>query len=78
MLMVYLLIVYVGCGSWLYLCHHLKVDGFVVGCVFREYMLAMHWLCMSMLICFYTYIDMVIVVVHDVMVCGRYGHALIN
>jgi len=47
----------------------------------------MNWLCMSCLyamcmnVCHtyvdYAHIDIMIVVVHEVMVCGRYGHALV-
>ena len=77
MLMVYVLIVYAWWWSWLQLCRHVNVDGVVLGCGCHECMLVMHWLCMLVLICCYTYIDMVIVVVNKVMVCGRYGHALI-
>jgi len=75
MLVVYVLVVYEWCWSWLHLCHHVKIDGVVVGCVCHECMSIMHCLCMSMLICCYAYIDTVIVVVHDIMVCGWYGHA---
>lgn len=47
----------------------------VVGCGHHECMLVMHWLCMIVLMCCYTYINMVIVVVHEIMVCGWYGDA---
>jgi len=42
----------------------------VVGYGSHECMSFIRWLCMPMLIYCYTYIDMVIVVVNEVMVCG--------
>ena len=44
----------------------------VVGFARHECMSVMHWLCMSVLIYCYAYIDMVVVVMHEVMVCGWY------
>ncbi len=46
----------------------MKLDGVLLYLV----VMSVCRLCIS-----YSYIDMVIVVVHDIMVCGRYGHALI-
>ena len=56
----------------------MKVDGIDFGCGRHEYMSIMHWLCMLVFICCYEYIDMVIVFVHEVVVCGWYGHALLT
>jgi len=52
-----------------------KVDGVVVGCICCEFLSVMHLLCMLVSIRHYTYIDMVIVVMHVVMVCGLCSHA---
>ena len=48
----------------------MKVESVIVGCGRHECMSIMHWLCMSVLIYCYAYIDMVIVVMHEVMMCG--------
>lgn len=66
MLVGYVLVVYAWFWSSLHLCHHVKVDGIVVGCVYHECMSIMHSLCMLVFICCYPYIDMVIVVVHEI------------
>lgn len=66
---------YEGKWSLLQLCLHVEVDGVVVGYGRHEYMSVMHLLCISVSIHHYAYIDMVIVVVHEVMVCGWYSHA---
>jgi len=50
----------------------------VVRCGLHESMLVIHLLCMPMIIYCYAYIDMVVVVMLEVMVCGRYGYALIT
>ena len=78
MCVVYVLIVYAWWWSWLQLSCHVKVDGVVVGSRRRECMSIMHLLCMLVSIRNYAYIDMVIVFVHEIMVCGWYGHALIT
>ena len=46
-LVVYVLVAYAWCWSWSHLCHHVKVDGVVFGCVFHACMSIMHSLCMS-------------------------------
>ena len=53
----------------------MEVDGVIVVCGRNECMLVIQLLCMSVSICNYAYIEMVIVVVHEVMVCGWYSHA---
>ena len=53
----------------------MKIDGVVVVCIYCECVLVMHLLCMLVSIRHYAYIDMVIVVVPKVMVCGWYVHA---
>jgi len=55
-----------------------EVDGVVVVCGHHECMSVMHWLCMSVLIYRYAYIDVIIVVMHEVIVCGWYGRALMT
>ena len=70
----YVIILYAWWFSLWQLFHHVEVDGVVVGCGRHECMSVMHWLCKLVLICFYAYIDMVIVVMHEIMVCGWYGH----
>lgn len=50
----------------------------VVGCVRHERMLVMHFLSMSMIIYCYAYIGMVVVVMHEVVVCGWYDKTLIT
>ncbi len=75
MTMVCVLVVYAWCWSWLDLYHHVKVDVVFVGCVCHEGTSVMHWLCMLVLICRYAYTDLVIVVVHELIICGWYGHA---
>jgi len=78
MFVVYVLVVYAWWRSWFLFCHHASVDGVGVGCGHYELILVMHLLCMLASIHHYAYIDMIIVVVHEIMVCGWYGHALIT
>lgn len=44
----------------------------VVGCGHHECMSIMRWLCMLVILYFYTYIEIVIVVMRDIMVCIWY------
>lgn len=87
MLVVYVLVVYAWWWPWLKWCLHVKVDGVFLDVVVMSigqlcpgyacqclYVLCIHP-CHTYLD--YAYIDMVIVVVHEVMVCRRYGHDLI-
>ena len=57
---------------------YVKVDGVFVGGSPHECMSVMDCLCTSVLACFYAYINMVVIFMHEVMVCGWYGHAVMT
>jgi len=82
MLVIYALVVYAWWWSWLHFCHHVMLDVFImnIGRLCSGYACqCLYVLCMHVCCTYvdYAYIDMVIIVMHEVMLCGRYGHALI-
>ena len=50
MLVAYVLVVHAWWWSWFQLCRHEKVDSVDVVFFYHEYMLVMHWLCMSVFV----------------------------
>jgi len=80
----YLLVAYAWCWSWSQLCRHVKVDGVMLDVSITS----IGQLCMLVFSCIlyacmhtyvdYAYIDMRIVIMHEVLMCGFYGHALMT
>ena len=66
---VYVLVAYAWCWSWLQWCFHVNFDGVVVECVVMSIWLVMCFLYMSSSYLLLVYIDMLVVVMYEVMVC---------